>query len=92
MVHNETTNVWSHLVGVFIFIALLCYTLFFLGPFHPNSHEGIQKELDKLKAIPHLEPADIESLNKQGKCAYEFELADELSNHWNRHVEVPHQE
>lgn len=26
MLHNESVNVWSHLVGVFIFITLIFYT------------------------------------------------------------------
>jgi hypothetical protein len=26
MLHNESVNVWSHLIGVFVFIALLIYT------------------------------------------------------------------
>ena len=29
MYHNETTNVWSHLIGVFIFFSLIFYILTF---------------------------------------------------------------
>lgn len=29
--HNEATNVWSHLIGIFIFIGLIFYILTCLG-------------------------------------------------------------
>jgi adiponectin receptor len=33
MLHNESVNVWSHLIGVGFFIGLLIYTLIVLNPF-----------------------------------------------------------
>jgi hypothetical protein len=32
MLHNETINVWSHLVGVMLFIGVLIWTSFYLSP------------------------------------------------------------
>ena len=32
MLHNETVNVWSHLIGVFIFFVLIFIVTFYLGP------------------------------------------------------------
>jgi len=32
MLHNESVNVWSHLIGVGCFIGLLIYTLIYLSP------------------------------------------------------------
>lgn len=32
MLHNESVNVWSHLIGVAIFIGLLFWTIFQLSP------------------------------------------------------------
>jgi hypothetical protein len=32
MIHNESVNVWSHLIGAFFFILLIFYTLFYLAP------------------------------------------------------------
>ena len=32
MLHNETINVWSHLIGVGCFLGLLIYTLIYLSP------------------------------------------------------------
>lgn len=32
MLHNESVNVWSHLIGVGCFIGLLIYTLIYLTP------------------------------------------------------------
>jgi hypothetical protein len=33
MLHNESVNVWSHIIGVGIFIILLFWTIFSLNPF-----------------------------------------------------------
>jgi predicted membrane channel-forming protein YqfA (hemolysin III family) len=33
MLHNESVNVWSHLIGVALFIILLFWTIFALNPF-----------------------------------------------------------
>ena len=32
MMHNETINVWSHLIGSLIFIGMIFYVLIFLSP------------------------------------------------------------
>ena len=32
MLHNETLNVWSHLIGVIIFLVFIIYTTITLGP------------------------------------------------------------
>ena len=32
MVHNETVNVWSHLIGSLIFIGMVFYVLVYLPP------------------------------------------------------------
>ena len=32
MVHNETVNVWTHLIGVVFFILLITYTYFYMAP------------------------------------------------------------
>lgn len=32
MLHNETVNIWSHLLGVFFFLFLIYYTFFYLAP------------------------------------------------------------
>ena len=33
MLHNESVNVWSHIIGVAFFVALLIWTMIFLSPF-----------------------------------------------------------
>lgn len=33
MLHNETINVWSHLIGVGCFLGILIWTIIFLSPF-----------------------------------------------------------
>ena len=32
MIHNETVNVWSHLIGALVFIYLFCYTVVYMTP------------------------------------------------------------
>ena len=32
MLHNESVNVWSHLIGVTMFICLIVYTVVYLAP------------------------------------------------------------
>jgi len=32
MIHNETMNVWSHLIGALLFLAMIPYVLVFLKP------------------------------------------------------------
>jgi len=33
MIHNETTNIWSHLCGVIMFVIFVFYVIFFVGGF-----------------------------------------------------------
>lgn len=39
MWHNETVNVWSHLLGAICFVFLI---LSFLGEYHDMSQDGLQ--------------------------------------------------
>ena len=32
MLHNETMNVWSHLIGACVFLSLACYVIIYLKP------------------------------------------------------------
>ena len=32
MLHNETLNVWSHLIGALLFLYMVFYVFFFMGP------------------------------------------------------------
>ena len=50
MLHNESVNVWSHLLGVVVFLVFLCYCLAWLGvPQALNLHtpEVISSTLDR---------------------------------------------
>ena len=31
MIHNETTNIWSHMIGIILFVVLTSYIIFFVG-------------------------------------------------------------
>ena len=55
--HNETFNVWTHLVGFCIFLYLLYWTLF-LNPSLPDKIaelRGALPHLDQLLSSPHLD-------------------------------------
>jgi predicted membrane channel-forming protein YqfA (hemolysin III family) len=36
MIHNESVNVWSHLIGATLFVLLVIYSCFYLAP--PGLH------------------------------------------------------
>lgn len=40
MVHNESINVWSHLLGAFFFLCLILYTFYYMAPpgLHHHDH------------------------------------------------------
>ena len=40
MVHNETTNIWSHILGVFIYVFLIFYLVFWTAP---DVREGLSE-------------------------------------------------
>lgn len=64
MLHNESVNVWSHLIGVGCFIGLLIYTLIYLSPL--ASYFSISS------SVP-----DRESMIDQGRL--QFNLHSDLS-------------
>ena len=37
LMHNESVNIWSHLIGVMIFLALVFYTVTTIGPRIPQA-------------------------------------------------------
>lgn len=47
MCHNETTNVWSHLCGAFLFIFLIVYIAVWISPTH---HFMIKSQFQPLPA------------------------------------------
>jgi hypothetical protein len=71
MIHNETVNVWSHLIGVLVFIGLIVYTALWRA--HPG--QGSQAEVMRQR----LMDADmVRGLMHQG---YTFDqiISDSLS-------------
>ncbi|CAI2363109.1 unnamed protein product [Moneuplotes crassus] len=52
MIHNESVNVWTHLIGVIIFIVFISYTAIKLGP---NINSDIHlKVMEQFHSIYHL--------------------------------------
>ena len=48
MLHNETTNIWSHLSGVFIYMFLIVYIMFWTAP----SDQSLLKDDDTILGLP----------------------------------------
>jgi hypothetical protein len=49
MLHNESVNVWSHLIGVVIFLIFIMYTAITLGPsIDPEMHLKIMDQFNKI--------------------------------------------
>jgi len=52
MLHNESVNVWSHLVGVLIFVGLIVYTIIQLGPrVQYDIHFQIMEKFEYLSSL-----------------------------------------
>ena len=88
MIHNETANVWTHLIGAMIFVGLFIST-FYVGPLYPPTHDAIQQELNKLSTIPSI---DTKAFGSETECKLEVDLSDHLERHWDECVELPHDE
>lgn len=74
MLHNESVNVWSHLLGVFLFLILIIYTLNWTG--FPDDHQEAGVLLTNFKE--NLKNSYLSSLNAFGTVnnyAHEYELA-----------------
>lgn len=76
MLHNETINVWSHLIGVGCFIGLMIYTLIYLSPltsYFTNSSEIPDRESivnqASLVMYPH---SDLNTLNNFQEITSKF--------------------
>jgi adiponectin receptor len=49
MLHNESVNVWSHLLGVIVFIIFIGYTAIKLGPnIDPDFHTKMMEQFNAL--------------------------------------------
>jgi hypothetical protein len=66
MIHNETVNIWTHLIGVLFFICLIFYTSIYMIPpntsnvWYPDHTTARKRESELL--INHLD--DLESEDK----------------------------
>ncbi|OMJ66997.1 hypothetical protein SteCoe_35968 [Stentor coeruleus] len=64
MIHNETANVWSHLLGVLIFFCLLGYCITWLG---------IPAKVSELNIVDDLKETIINSVNDLAHSAARYE-------------------
>lgn len=69
MLHNESVNVWSHLIGVACFIGLLIYTIITLSPLasYFSITSAFERETQINQAsfiVPHSELGKIESFEE----------------------------
>lgn len=64
MFHNESFNVWSHLIGVLLFVLLLGYTVIWLE---------IPSKVSELHLVDDLKSGILSSLNDLTNNAYRYE-------------------
>ena len=65
--HNESINIWSHLLGAIFFIGLVCYTAIFITNYKTqfyNVKNGIKKLEEISKKIPNFPDNLFKSFNK----------------------------
>jgi len=87
MVHNETTNIWSHLLGALLFLLLAIYVLVSFGPMYKqDTHDAIQAQFDAFSAISGVDPSH--ALDEE--CPSTEQMLDKLADEWRRHVEEQH--
>lgn len=79
MVHNESVNVWSHLMGVILFLLLLSYTAMMLG-LYPHFH------METLDQIKHTLSTNYESSINRIEVAGE-DLSSNLKYHYENGIE-----
>ncbi|XP_078441764.1 heptahelical transmembrane protein 4-like [Wolffia australiana] len=77
-IHNETLNVWTHLIGFFIFLALTVYTAMKIPSVVelPDLHKMQLELLNYLASLPHI--PDLHSFRDELKTA--FPSMDALSS------------
>jgi hypothetical protein len=73
MCHNESTNIWSHLLGVIMFVGFIFYIVFCIGGM------TLTKPLDLV--IDNFE------INDPGKCEMPFNLCSDCIPIWVKEVE-----
>ena len=84
MVHNETLNVWSHLIGTIFFVAMLFYVTIYLSPTSMHQQTNLvdkwTKDFDTGR-FDHLycDRDDFEFPNLDNQCPYPVsELLDDM--------------
>ena len=81
MLHNESVNVWTHLIGVFIFLWFIIYTAIKLGPkIESELHFRI---MDKFDTLYHM--ADDTKLCEDDNI---HNITDELLNIYDKHIKL----
>lgn len=83
MLHNESVNVWSHLLGVTIFLSILIWTIVKINPFINYLKSGSLSTSDNLLKLSYL-PKNTHSsisVSKDGIYIFEDFLNISLADH-----------
>jgi hypothetical protein len=86
MLHNESVNVWSHLIGVFIFLIFIVYTAIKLGPkLDPDFHFEMTEQFNTLYQMiddaTFWDKDDIHNFTKELIRFDEFESLNFRTDH-----------
>jgi hypothetical protein len=85
IVHNESVNVWSHLLGSILFLAMILYTYLYMAPHGGNWSEESKLALrsEDTKALSQL----LKELNNQSDQDH---LLKKNGGHWLNMSSLPY--
>ena len=92
MLHNESVNVWSHLIGVGLFIILLFWTIFALNPFSNYLNFSVNFPSTSTKTFTNTTSAGSSSMyaDFEAYCAKMFNVS--LSAYAEDAIEITNEE
>ena len=73
MLHNESVNVWSHLIGVIIFFCLLIWTIFYLNSM--SNYLNFSYSLHGDESTHILTPREQTYLDFESFCRVKFNIS-----------------
>ena len=87
MIHNETVNVWSHLLGAILIIFLVVYTAIFITNYKTQL-SNIKLDFDKLKSYtnPLL---NIDNIQIKKYTSMILEYTSDIKNELKKKINIP---
>ncbi len=87
MIHNETVNVWSHLLGAILIIVLVVYTAIFITNYKTHL-SNIKLDFEKLKS--YTKPLlDIDNIQIRKYTSMILEYTSDIKNELKKKINMP---